>query len=302
MTSAGALVDVVVVTWNTREVTLMSLTNLMRAGADRGIRLLIHDNGSNDGTPDAIAAAFPGVELERGTTNLGFAGGVNAALQRSTAPWVLLLNSDAWPEPGAIDTLVDVAERLPRAAVVTPRLERPTGELEQSTWPLPSVRTAASSALRAGRYVWDHDEERPVGWAVGAAWLLRREAIDAIGLLDDSLFMYAEDLDWCWRAREAGWQVWFTPRAVVRHVGNASGEQRFGEARADAWINNSVRVFRRHRSRPLSLAWQAANAAGALLSSRRARRQGDPALAANWRRQARQWLQRPADDPAGSPA
>jgi GT2 family glycosyltransferase len=300
VTSAEALVDVVVVTWNTREVTLMSLTNLMRAGTDRRIRVIVHDNGSTDGSADAIAAAFPDIDLDRGTTNLGFAGGVNAALERSSAPWVMLLNSDAWPEAGAIDALVDAAERHPRAAVVAPRLERPGGGLEQSTWPLPSVRIAVSSAIRAGRYAWTHDEERQVGWAVGAAWLLRRSALEAVGSLDDSLFMYAEDLDWCWRARAAGWQVWFTPKAVVRHVGNASGEHRFGDERAAAWINNSVRVFRRHRPIPVSLTWQAANSAGAALSARRARRRGDSALAANWKHQSRRWLRRPHDDRAGS--
>jgi GT2 family glycosyltransferase len=175
-------------------------------------------------------------------------------------------------------------------------LLRPDGSLEHSTWPFPSLRTAASSALRPGRYVWRHDEERTVDWAVGAALLLRRSALEAVGPFDESLFMYAEDLDWCWRAHDAGWETIFTPDAVFRHVGNASGSQRFGPQRSGAWINNSVRVHRKHFAGPVTLGWQAVNAAGAAISARRARRRGDADLAQIWRAQVRQWLRRPFDD------
>jgi GT2 family glycosyltransferase len=296
------LVDVVVVTWNTRELTLRSLTNLMGATTTATVRLLVHDNGSSDETAAAIARAFPDADVVTSPVNLGFAAGVNAAIARSTAPWLLLLNSDAWPEAGAIDSMLAVAQRRPRAAIVAPQLRRPDGGLEHSTWPIPSLRSAVSSALRPTRYVWSHDRETEVGWAVAAAWLVRREAVTAIGPLDERLFMYAEDLDWCWRAREAGWEIWFTPDAVVRHVGNASGEQRFGGGRAGAWINNSIRVYRKRHSAAASLAWQAVNAVGAARSARRARRVGDTALAATWRAQAAAWLRRPSDDTPASSA
>jgi GT2 family glycosyltransferase len=298
--SPGAVVDVVVVTWNTRELTLTSLTSLMTAMPEAGVQLVVHDNGSSDGTAAAIGAAFPDADVEASEENLGFAGGVNRALARTTSPWVLLLNSDAWPEPGAIDELIACAGRHPRAAVVVPKLLRPDGSLEASTWPLPTSRTAASSAIRPLRYVWGHDAERAVGWAVGAAWLIRREALTAIGPLDDSLFMYAEDLDWCWRAHQAGWEVWFTPAAVVRHVGNASGERRFGDERSAAWINNTIRVYRKHRSRVASLVWQQLNAVGARLAQQRAIHADQPELAARWKAQVRQWRQPPHDDRAPS--
>jgi GT2 family glycosyltransferase len=289
-------IDAVVVTWNTRDITLPALTQLAESVPEGLLNLVVQDNGSTDGTVAAVKAAFPAADVEASPRNLGFAAGVNLALRRTTAPWVLLLNSDAWPERGAVERLLECAERHPRAAAVAPRLLRPDGSLEQSTWPFPSLRTAASSALRAGRYAWGHDQERAVDWAVGAALLLRRSALDDIGPLDDSLFMYAEDLDWCWRAHDAGWETWFTPAAVVRHVGNASGALRFGDQRSAAWINNTVRVHRKHASRPTSLIWQAVNAAGAALSARRARRRDQSELARVWRAQARQWLSAPHDD------
>jgi hypothetical protein len=300
VSGTGAQIDVVVVTWNTRDQTVSSLRHLTEAVPDGLINLVVQDNGSPDDTVPAIKAAFPDADIEAGPTNVGFAAGVNLALRRTTAPWVLLLNSDAWPEPGALEQLVKCAQRHPRAAAVAPRLLRPDGTLEHSTWPMPSLRTAVSSALRAGRYAWPHDEERDVDWAVGAALLLRRLALADIGPLDDSLFMYAEDLDWCWRARDAGWEIWFTPSAVVRHVGNVSGAQRYGDQRSGAWINNSVRVYRKHAAWPATLAWRVVNAGGAALAAGRASRRHQTELAAIWRRQVRQWLRPPYDDRLGT--
>ena len=288
MTGSDALVDVAIVTWNTRETTVEAIGALLDAEPAGTLRVLVRDNASADGTAAAIAAAFPEVEVDAGSANLGFAGGVNTLLQRSTAPWCLLLNSDAWPEPGAIARLIECAERHPRAAAVVPLLLRPNGDLEPSTWPLPSLGVAATAAINPTRHLWTHDSERQVDWAVGAAWLLRRSAIDELGGLDDSLFMYAEDVEWCWRARESGWEIWFTPEAVVRHIGNASGSQLYGAKQPAAWIANSVRVYRRHHGAAGTKLWQVANAVGAWLQMVRLR--ANQAEVNQWRVQRGAWL------------
>jgi GT2 family glycosyltransferase len=294
------LVDVAIVTWNTRETTLQAIKALLAAAPD-GVRVFVRDNASDDGTAEAIAAAYPDVEVEAGDRNLGFAGGMNTILRRSTAPWLLLLNSDAWPEAAAITRLIACAGRHPRAAAVAPKLLRPDDRLEPSAWPFPSLRVTLASALRRDRNIWPHDVERRVDWAVGAAWLVRREALDQIGLLDESLFMYAEDLEWCWRARDAGWEVWFTPGAVVRHIGNQSGAQRFGADQPAAWIANSVAVYRRRHSRAATGLWRYANAASAALHGRRALRSGDVPGAEQLRVQKRAWL-RPTASADGAAA
>ncbi|HVT20515.1 MAG TPA: glycosyltransferase family 2 protein [Mycobacteriales bacterium] len=283
------VVDVAIVTWNTRETTLKAVKSLLAAAPD-GVRVLIRDNASTDGTAAALAAAYPAAEVDAGTENLGFAGGVNTILRRSSAPWVLLLNPDAWPEPGAIERLLECAARHPRAAAVAPKLLRPDGRIEPSAWPFPSLRVTLASALRRDRNIWPHDAERRVDWAVGAAWLIRREALESIGELDGSLFMYAEDLDWCWRAHDAGWEVWFTPEAVVRHIGNVSGSQQFGSGQPAAWIANSVVVYRRRHGRVGTGLWRLANAASAAAHARRARRTGDVAGAEQLRQQQAAWL------------
>jgi GT2 family glycosyltransferase len=282
-------IDIAMVTWNTRDTTLEALAALY-AVAPSGTRVLVRDNASSDGTAAAIRAAYPQVDLDEGERNLGFAGGVNTILRRSTAPWVLLLNSDAWPERGALEAMVACAERHPRAAAVAPRLLRPDGSPEVAVWPFPSVRTT----IRAGRSSFDslrdHDKEHTVDWAIGAALLIRRSALEQIGELDESLFMYGEDLDWCWRARDAGWEIWLASDAVVRHVGNASGVQRYGAKQAARWIPNSVVVYRRRRTAVGTWLWQVANASATAGAAVKARRRGDEIRAEQFRLQTKAWL------------
>ena len=271
-------------TWNTRELTVEALRRLLDTDQGCDLRLLVQDNDSSDGTPDAIRAAVPEADVVVSEANLGFAAGVNRIIARSQAPWFLTLNSDAWPAPGAIGNLVAAAERHPRAAAVAPRLERPDGSLEHSTHPFPSVATAAVSAVST-RFFWAHDQERKVDWAVGAALLMRRQAITEIGGFDESFFMYVEDLAWCHRAHQDGWEIWFTPEAVVVHVGNASGEQRYGAARTARWIDNTYRYYRREHG-PLSTgAYRAANAFGAASMATRNVVRGDRERARFWWRQ-----------------
>ncbi len=259
-------VDVGIVCWNTRDLTIDAIGRLLEASDDVDLHVLVRDNGSTDGTAQALRGAFPDVDVQVGH-NVGFAAGVNTLLARSDAPWFLALNSDAWPEPGAVRTLLEAAAQRPRAAVLAPTLLRPDGTLEVGVHPLPSLRGAGRRPLppAAG--------PREVGWAVGAALLLRREAWQSLGGFDERLFMYAEDLDLCWRARQAGWQVWEVPGAVVRHVGNASGAQRYGRTRERAVIANANRVVRRHLGGPRAVAWQVLNAAGAARAG--ARRDAD---------------------------
>jgi GT2 family glycosyltransferase len=217
-------VDVGVVSWNTAELTAAALRRLMDSDQGCDMRLLVRDNGSSDGTPELLQKEVPEAEIDAGSENLGFAAGVNTIISRSAAPWLFLLNSDAWPAPGAIGRLVEAMAERPRAALVAPRVERPDGTLEHSTFPFPSLRLAATMAFwrkrlshaRADELMlegdWAHDRSRQVDWAVGAALLMRREALDDVGGFDERYFMYVEDVEWAWRARRKGWEIWFERR------------------------------------------------------------------------------------------
>jgi GT2 family glycosyltransferase len=289
-------VDVLVVTWNTADLTAAALRRLLDAHHDARVRVLVHDNASSDATPAVLAERVPEAQVEVSPTNGGFAAGVNQLLARSRAPWLLVLNSDAWPDPGAVDRLVAVAREHPDAGMVVPRLESPTGDLELSTLPAPSVVTAWAVAADAHRWApgwaegrllpgaWRHDRAREVDWAVGAAWLVRREAMEQTGPLDESLFMYGEDVEWCLRMRKAGWRIRFEPAAVVRHVGNASGATAYGgHDRTRAWVANDLLLFRRDRSALATRAYAAGRVAGARRAAAAATRRGDSDTADHWR-------------------
>ena len=281
-------------TWNTGELTAQALRKLLDGDQGCKLRVLAYDNGSTDGTVQTLARVVPEVEVYAGPQNLGFAAGVNRLLPRSTAPWVFLLNSDAWPQPGTIATLVNTAKRYPSAAAVAPRLEFPEGGLQHSVFPFPGLRVAVVSAFlprRIGRKrgaemmlegFWMHDRPRVVDWAIGAALLVRRSALEDIGLLDERFFMYVEDLEWEWRAHKQGWEIRFEPSAVVLHVGNASGDKD-ESARARAYLLNSNQFYRTEHGLAAAIAYRTLNLAGASLRYLSARRRRDQRNARFWR-------------------
>src|SRR5205823_8581266 len=117
-------VDVGIVTWNTRELSLRALRNLVESDQHADLRILLRDNGSSDGTVEAVREQFPDVDVDADERNLGFAAGMNRLIARADAPWFFALNSDAWPEPGAVGQLVAAARVSSNVAAVAPRLPR----------------------------------------------------------------------------------------------------------------------------------------------------------------------------------
>ncbi|HET6908293.1 MAG TPA: glycosyltransferase family 2 protein [Mycobacteriales bacterium] len=296
MTEPAPVVDVCMLTWNTRTVSVDALRRLCASSQGVPFRVLVRDNDSSDGTGDAIAAALPTVWLDRGERNLGFAAGMNALLAQSTAPYVLLLNGDAWPDTDALGRLVAAAQSHPGAGAVVPLLLAPDGTFERSTWPFPSLRLSFLYATGVRRLVsrrwadrwlledgWEHDRPRWVGWAVGAAMLVPRDVLDRVGGLDERFFMYGEDVEWCWRMRDAGLRVWFEPSAVVHHVRSASADQLFAADLAARKALASIRVMRLRRGRLAAGLWQLLEVVIAARVWLRARRRGD-AAARHWSR------------------
>jgi GT2 family glycosyltransferase len=208
----------------------------------RGLETIVVDHGSTDGTLELVRERFPDVRvIEQG--NVGYGGGLNAGFRVSSARYYLPINSDAWVVDDAVERMAAFADGRPDVAVVCPRLRNTDGTLQRSVRGFPTLwrvateyfflrklapRSHALNAYYAGDF--DHDEARRIEWAMGPCFLVRREAADAVGLFDESFFMFWEETDWLYRFDRAGWQTWFLPEAEVVHVGGAThGGRMFGE-------------------------------------------------------------------------
>ncbi len=224
----------------------------------RGTELVVVDHGSTDGTLELVRDRFPEATLvEQG--NLGFGAGNNAGMRVASGRWYLLLNSDAWLEPGALDALIAFAEAHPGAAVVGPRLLNPDGTLQRSVRGFPTVwriateylflrklapRSRLLNAFYAGGF--EHDTAREAEFLMGSVLLVRREAVEAVGGFDERYFMFSEETDWCYRFRQAGWQVWFFPGAEAVHVGGATTTQNWGPMFREQ-VRGHLRFLAEHR-------------------------------------------------------
>jgi GT2 family glycosyltransferase len=203
----------VVLSWNGREDTLVALESL------RGIETVVVDNGSSDGSADAVAERFPELQLVRTGVNLGFAGGNNVGIRRALdlgADWVLLVNNDATVEPGLVEALADATAARPDAGVLACKVLFADSE---RLW---YAGAGFDPYLGRSRHrgFGERDEPGALGdtaRATGAAMAVSRGAIEAAGLLDEEFFLYVEDLEWSLRIREAGFAVVYVPAARVRH-------------------------------------------------------------------------------------
>jgi N-acetylglucosaminyl-diphospho-decaprenol L-rhamnosyltransferase len=188
------------------------------------------DNASSDGSVEALRAADDTVHVVETGTNLGYGAGANRGIDRSGCELVLVSNPDVAVHRGALDALAEVLEADPALAIVGPRILEPDGTRYPSARRFPSLLDAAGHALLADlvpsnpftrRYhmgYLDADEATEVDWVSGACFLARRRALEELHGFDESYFMYAEDVDLCWRARRAGWGVAYVPAASVTHL------------------------------------------------------------------------------------
>ncbi|MEB3328717.1 MAG: glycosyltransferase family 2 protein [Candidatus Sericytochromatia bacterium] len=229
---------IVIVSWNTRGDVLACLASLRAAAVSLPHETWVVDNASTDGTADAIAERHPEVRLVRASENLGFARGNNLALAALEAEHVLLLNPDTLVPPGAVEQLVAHLEAHPEVGAVGPRLIFGDGTFQLSAMPFVApwdlywehARFPASLQPRAQRvprrlYALPEAGACPVDMVIGAALLVRGEVLSRVGLLDEGYFMYGEEMDWCWRIRQAGWGVDWLAGATITHLGGRAAAQ-----------------------------------------------------------------------------
>ena len=230
-------VSAVVVNYNARDHLLDCVRSLRAEGITD---VVVADNASVDGSEAALRTADPDAYWYGTGANLGFGTGANRGAARTAdtaGPYLLVCNPDVVLEPGALKAMVEAIEVDPRRGIVGPRIEDSDGELYPSARTFPDLADAVGHAFlgmvaprnpftrRYRMLDWDHADPAEVDWVSGSCFLVRRAVWEAIGGFDERYFMYAEDVDLCWRARRAGWSVVYEPAARVIHVQGASTDR-----------------------------------------------------------------------------
>lgn len=254
-TTQPPLLSVVIVNWNTQALLAECIAAVEREAAALSYDIWVVDNGSTDGSVAMLRRDFPHVHLIQSQVNLGFAGANNLAMQRSKGRYLLLLNTDAIVRPSALQALLEVAAASPRAGIVGAHLLNPDGSFQASHTNFPTLWQEFLILSTIGRRVYgswypSHGPEAAKGpqrvdYVEGACLLVRRDALEQVGGLDEGYFMYAEEVDWCKRMAAHGWEVWYAPTAQVVHIGGASSVNRKTSREADLY-RSRVRYFRVH--------------------------------------------------------
>lgn len=252
--------SVIVVNWNTRDMTIACLESLYRETEGTSFEVLLIDNGSHDGSADAIAARFPQVRLLRESANHGFAKANNIAAEVARGRKLLLLNSDTLVLDRAVDTLAGFAARTPQARIWGGRTVYGDGSLNiGSAWGRQTVWSAfcfaSGLSLLLSRFSlfdpeamrgWDRGSERDVDIVSGCFLMIDRSLWEDLGGFDQDFFMYAEEADLCLRAKAKGARPRVTPEATIVHYGGASATSNSQAVRRV--LRAKVALARKHMS------------------------------------------------------
>lgn len=295
----------IIVSYNTRELTLKAVETLLAHSPGVAMKVVVFDNASADGSAEAVAAAFPAVEVIASPENLGFARANNLVAESATTPWICLLNPDTETYPGAMANLLAFAKAHPKAGIVGGRTVFPDGSLNPASawrritpWSLVTQITGLARLFPdSGLFNyeamggWRRDSVREVDIVVGCLLMISKELWDRLGGFDTRYFMYGEDADLCLRARKLGYRPMITPDTQVMHLVGASTAKRADKV--VAVMRAKATLVRDHWPAflaPLGIAllwlWGLVRGIGARFASSAEQRQR---LAEIWRRR-REWL------------
>jgi len=252
--------SVIIVNWNTRDLLAQCLQSLRDTIRISSFEVWVVDNGSSDGSVAMVQERFPQTHVIANSENVGFVRANNQAIARwqgqGQGRYVLLLNSDTQALPGSLDKAVRFMDAHSNAGIVGVRLLNSDETFQASFTPFPTLWREFLILSGVGRWLIrptfpscgpqiEKGAQKIKGYAEGAYLMARREAVDQVGGLDERIFMYAEDVDWCYRFQQAGWGVWYLPQAPIIHYGGQSSKKRRGRMEAELY-RSRVYFFRKH--------------------------------------------------------
>jgi len=231
-------VSIIIASYNTREFTLQCLKSIYDNVKNLSFEVICIDNNSRDGSAGSIREMFPEVVLIEAEKNQGYAKANNFGISRSVGQYVILLNSDTVVMPGSLEDVIEFMRSHPDAGAASPKLLNPDGTIQYCIRTLPSITTAIFQSLRwhelfpgnriTEKYyqtALDYDEILSVDSIGTTCYAIKREVLDNIGLLDERFMMYNVDLDLNKRIKDAGYNVYFLPKAKIIHYGGVSVNQ-----------------------------------------------------------------------------
>ena len=227
--------SIIIVSWNAKNHLVNCLNSLVENQDGYTQEIIVIDNDSSDGSPEKIEKEFPQVKLIRNQENLGFSKANNIGIKKSVGRYICLVNSDIIVLDGCIDGIIKFMDGNPSVGIVGPRVLNPDRSLQVSCRHFPSIWNKLCQAVGLNKIFpkspffsdwfmdyWNHDSIRGIDVLSGCFWMVRKEALVDVGLLDESFFIYGEDIDWCKRFHQKNWGVMFYPRAEAIHFGGAS--------------------------------------------------------------------------------
>ena len=268
--------SIAIPSWNTSDLLDQCLTSIKASTDAISYEIIVVDNASTDGSPEMVEEKHPDVTLIRNRVNLGFASACNTAFKRSTGRCFCLLNSDTIVLKDSLAPLFEFMESHPDAGAAGCKLLNGDGTLQRSCSCFPSVTTELFDALCLSKLFpqnrvfgcysmsyWDFDDVREVDFVGGSCMMVRREAVEEVGLLDETYFMYTEEADWCYRMWDNGWKVYYYPGAQIIHLGGESAKRFGGDMRLYLYLSRN-KFIRKYKGRVAAFAHRGVIITGAL--------------------------------------
>lgn len=256
--------SIVIVSWNTRRLLQNCLEAIFDDPAASAIEVHVVDNASADDSNEMVSQRFPEVSIIANATNRGFAQATNQGIVQSSGRYILLLNPDTVAQAGTLEAMLGFLEEHLNAGAVGPMLVDAAGTMQASASPFPNLIREISRMFHLGEILspanydmanWDLREVREVDVLQGACLMLRREALEQVGLLDEDYFLYSEEVDLCYRLKKAGWSIHYLPQAGVVHHGGRSSMQVPIESFLHLY-RGKINYFRKNHGEAVAIAYK----------------------------------------------
>ncbi len=252
--------SICIISYNARQYLRDCLLSIQADATRRSVEIIVTDNGSTDGSVEMLQAEFPQVQVIRNPGNLGYTVPMNQALRRGQGRSLMQLNPDTLVQLGMLDTLLDYMEAHPQVGILTPKVLNRDGTLQYQCrrsaarpWDAFAYMLHLDRLFpgdkRFGGYLMTYMDENtthPAEAVSGSCMLIRREVVEQVGYLDEAIFAYQEDTEFCFRARQAGWQIIYLPTARIIHYGGQGGSKNQPYRGVIAWHRSYIYYYRKH--------------------------------------------------------